>query len=141
MMPVVFPDVELWATGWLRSALTARAEPYAADVFVSNARPSAEAWTSAHPSIPYPARMVTVRRDGGPRLDVVREAARLGVNVWGKTEQEASDLARLVRALLWSAPDGDPVCKVTETSGPSPIPDVQPRRYMTFELVVRGTDL
>lgn len=130
MLPVVvFPDVELWATGYLRSALASRPEPYAASVFVGTTVPSTRR-----------DRMVTVRRDGGPRLDVAREAARLGVNVWGSTEQEASDLARLVRALLWAAPDGDPVCKVTELSGPSPIADEsgQPRRYATFELIVRG---
>lgn len=129
-MAVIFPDVELWATGYLRAALAARTEPYAAAVYVGTAVPSTRR-----------DRMVTVRRDGGPRLDVIREAARLGVNVWGKTEQEVSDLARLVRALLWAAPDGKPVTKVTELSGPSPIPDVQPRRFLTFELVVRGSTL
>lgn len=128
--PVVFPDVELWATTWLRAALTGRAEPYTQGVLVGVVLP-----TTRRP------RMVMVRRDGGPRLDVAREAARLGVNVWGATEQEASDLARLVAALLWAAPDGNPVCKATQLAGPSPVADSQPRRYMTFELVVRGADL
>lgn len=133
MLPaVVFPDVELWATGWLRTALAARPEAYAANVFVGTAVPSTRR-----------DRMVTIRRDGGPRLDATREAARLGVNVWGKTEQEASDLARLVRALLWAAPDGNPVCRVDELAGPSPVADEsgQPRRFLTFELTVRGSDL
>lgn len=126
---VVFPDVELWATGHLRSALAARAESYAADVFVSNAVPAGRR-----------DRMVIVRRDGGPRLDVVREAARLTVRVWGKTEQEATDLARLVRALLWAAPNGAPVLKVSDLSGPSPVADEsgQPLRLMSFEVIVRG---
>lgn len=128
--PVVFPDVELWATGWLRAALAGRPEPYAADVLVGVVVP-----TTRRP------RMVMFRRDGGPRLDATREAARLGVNVWGSSEQEASNLARLVAALLWAAPDGNPVCKATQLAGPSPVADEQPRRYMTFELVVRGTDL
>lgn len=127
---VAFPDVELWAAGYLRTALAARTEPYAAGVFVSNAVPSTRR-----------DRMVIVRRDGGPRLDAVREVARLGVNVWGSTEQEVTDLTRLVRALLWAAPDGKPVCKAVENSGPSSIPDAQPRRFMTFELTVRGSDL
>lgn len=127
---VAFPDVELWAAGYLRTALAARTEPYAAGVFVSNAVPSTRR-----------DRMVIVRRDGGPRLDAVREVARLGVNVWGSTEQEVTNLTRLVRALLWAAPDGKPVCKAVENSGPSSIPDAQPRRFMTFELTVRGSDL
>lgn len=128
--PVVFPDVELWATAWLRNALAQRGEPYAQGVLVGVVVPATRR-----------PRMVMVRRDGGPRLDAVREAPRLGVNVWGGSEQEASNLARLVAALLWSAPDGNPVCKATQLAGPSPVADEQPRRYMTFELVVRGTEL
>ena len=127
---VIFPDVELWACGWLRTALDARTEPYADGVKVGTTVPN-----------PRPARLVTIRRDGGPRLDTVRESARIGVNVWAGTEQDASDLAALVRALLWSAPDGAPVCRVVELSGPSPVADDQPRRYMTFELIVKGADL
>lgn len=87
--------------------------------------------------------MVIVRRDGGARLDPVREAARLGVRVWGSTEKEASDLAALVRALMWAAPDGQPVVRVDELSGPVPVADesAQPLRYMTFSVVQRGSYL
>jgi len=131
MLPLVaFPDVELILTGFLRTALNARTEPYVTGVKVDHVTPN-----------PRPVRLVTVRRDGGPRLDVAREAARVGVNVWAATEQDVSDLARLVRALIWAVPDGSPICKVTELSGPSPIADVAPRRYLTYELVVKGTDL
>jgi hypothetical protein len=86
--------------------------------------------------------MVVVRRDGGPRLDVTRDQARLTVRVWGSTEQEATDLARLVAALLWAAPTGEPVIRVTQPTGPSPVADDsrQPLRLQTFELIVRGTD-
>lgn len=128
--PVVFPDIELWATTWLRAALLERAEPYAQNVLVGVVLPTTRR-----------DRMVMVRRDGGARLDVARDAPRMGVNVWGRTEQEASDLARLVAALLWSAPDGDPVCKATQMSGPSPVTDVQPRRFMSYEFVTYGTPL
>lgn len=128
--PVLFPDVELWATGWLRDALAGRTEPYAQDVYVGNSVPS-----------PRRDRMVTFRRDGGPRLDQVRELARVGVNVWATSERDATDLARLVAALLWAAPDGAPVLRAQQVSGPSPIPDEQPRRFMSFELTVRGTNL
>lgn len=129
---VVFPDIELWATGYIRTALAGRPESYALNVHVSNETPRSRR-----------DRMVIVRRDGGPRLDEVREAARLAVRVWGRTEQEATDLARLVRALIWVAPDGNPVLRVTELSGPTPVADEskQPLRYMTFELTLRGTNL
>lgn len=133
MSLVVFSDVEAWTVATLRAALAARSEAYAAGVTVSNRIPG--------PDEPWPMPFVWVRRDGGPRVDVVREVARLGVNVYAGTEEDATDLANLVRALLWAAPDGDPVCLVAETSGPSPVPDTNPRRYMTFELTARGTDL
>lgn len=128
--PVIFPDVELWATGWLRAALATRAETYAQNVLVGIVVPTTRR-----------DRMVMFRRDGGRQLDAAREAPRLSVNVWGRTEQEVSDLARLVAALLWSAPDGEPVCRVQQLSGPSPIADEQPRRFMSFELITRGAEL
>ena len=127
---ILFPDVELVITTYLRQALNARWEPYIFGVKVGTTVPKHR-----------PVRLVTVRRDGGPRLDHVREAARVGVNVWAGTEQDASDLAALIRALMWAAPDGAPICRVVELSGPSPVADVVPRRYLTFELIVRGADL
>lgn len=125
---VVFPDIELWATDYLRDALAARPESYASDVFVATTVPS-----------PRRDRMVIVRRDGGPRLDAVRERARIAVRVFAATEEDVTDLARMVRALLWVGADGKPVSRVDELSGPSAIPDEQPHRYMTFELIARGT--
>lgn len=123
--PVVFPDVELWACAYLRTALAAHGYP---GTYVSNTydgRPTA----------------VWVRRDGGGALDQVREEPRLGVNVFHTTDQKATDLARTVAALLVAAPNGAPVVRARETSGPSPVPDTYPRRYMTFELTVRGATL
>lgn len=148
-MRVEFPDVELWATGFLRSSLSARTEAFASGVYVSNVIPS-----------PRRDRMVIVRRDGGPRLSPVLEAARLGVQVWAKTEQDANDLATLVRALLGDGvndrgntyPGVFPgntypgaliqVKKVNDT-GPSMVsdPSNQPLRYFTAELTVRGQAL
>jgi hypothetical protein len=129
---VVFPDVELWATGYLREALTGRPEAYCQDVYVSNTVPS-----------PRSDRMVVVRRDGGPRTSHVRETARLTVRTWATSEQDANDLARMVGALLWAAPNGDPVLRVTQPTGPTPVADDsrQPLRLQSFEVEVRGEDL
>jgi hypothetical protein len=123
--PVYFPDVELWATGYLRTALAEHGYP---GVYVSNRRETQPV-------------AVWIRRDGGPTLDVVRESARIGVNVYaaGPNDSAVSALTRVVSGLLRAAADGAPVCSVVQTSGPSPIADALPRRYMTFELVVRGT--
>jgi hypothetical protein len=123
--PIAFPDVELWATTYLRETLPDYGYP---DVFVSNTRGKQ---TTA----------VWVRRDGGPVLDQVREVARLGVNVFAAKELDVQSLASTVAALLRAGADGAPVVRVRQVSGPSPIADSQPRRYMTFELTVRGSAL
>lgn len=123
--PIIFPDVELVLTGYLRAALAANGYP---GMYVSNTRGS-------QPSA------VWVRRDGGPVLDQVREAARVGINVFAPTEQAATNLARTVSALLRAAADGNPIVRVTQPTGPTPIADATPRRYMTFEITVRGVEL
>jgi hypothetical protein len=130
---VVMPDIELWAYTYLKDQLATRPEPYA--IATVDIKPP--------PATNLPDRIVWVRRDGGPRLDVVREVPRLTVNVMCKAEQDATDLARLIAALMWAAPDGAPVLKVTQLSGPTPVedPSKRPRRYMTFELDVRGQQL
>ena len=132
ILPVVlFDDIELWATGRMRTLLASRSEPYATDVYIGNKVPN-----------PRRDRMVIFRRDGGPRTSAVLEAPRLGINVWAKTDQDAGDLARLVAALLCASPDGAPVCKVTITGGPYAVPDesTQPRFYFTAELTSKGSD-
>lgn len=128
---ILFPDVELWATTYLRAALNERDEDYVWNVYVSNAVPSSRR-----------DRMVIVRRDGG-LSDGLRDNARLSVRVWAKKEQEATDLARLVQALLWAAPDGNPILSVVQQSGPTPIPDESKSalRYLVFEVATRGTAL
>lgn len=130
-MPVIVqPDVEGWATSYLRAALAAQPDPYAAGVYVSNTVPSTRR-----------DRMVIVRRDGGLRLDLLREVARLAVRVWATTDADVADLASLVAALLWDAPTGEPVLRVAQPTGATPVadPSGQPLRYMTFEVTVRGT--
>lgn len=123
--PIIFPDVELTLTGYLRAALAANGYP---GIFVSNARGTQ-------------ATAVWVRRDGGPVLDQIRESARVGINVFAPTEQAVTNLARTVSALMRAAADGSPIVRVTQPTGPTPIADASPRRYMTFEVVVRGTDI
>lgn len=129
--PILFADAELWATTYLRAALAARDEDYAVGAFVSNEVPN-----------PRRDRMVIVRRDGGNATNF-RDRPRLSVRVWAMTEQDATDLARLVAALLWAAPDGDPVLKVEQQSGPTPIADTsgQPLRYQLFDIHTRGEAL
>lgn len=130
--PVVFPDVELHFTGYLRARLAERAEAFAAGVKVDRLAPAV-----------LPARLVTVRRDGGGQLSAVLDNPRLTVNVWHDSHQGVADLARLVSALMWAAPNGGPVCRVDVNSGPSRVPEEngKPHVVMTFDAIVRGEDI
>lgn len=130
ILPVVIhDDIELWATARIRALLATRSEPYAMNVYVSNTTPSARR-----------DRMVIIRRDGGGRLDAVREAPRLGINVWAKTEQDANNLGRMVAALLAASPDGNPVSRVTITGGPYAVEESSTHevRYITAEVISKG---
>jgi hypothetical protein len=130
-IPVVWPDVEAAVITYLTTALAGRAESFTDGVDVVRTLPD-----------PRPARCVTVRSDGGPSLGDVRGLARLGVNVWAQTDEDAADLANLTSALVTAMPNGQPVITAT-ASLPYAIPDPsgQPLRYFTAELVVRGTGL
>ncbi|WP_345454857.1 hypothetical protein [Nocardioides marinquilinus] len=128
---MLFPDVEAWAVTHLETALAARPESYASNVHVGTAVPE-----------PRVDRMVVVRRDGGGQTGIF-DNARLSWRVWAGTEADASDLARLVGALLWAAPDGNPVVRVTHESGPSRVIDDsrQPQRLALTTIRTRGEQL
>lgn len=126
-IPQMAPDVELWATTYLRTELLQRPE-HVADAFVSNKVPTTRR-----------DRMVIVRRDGG-RTANLRDIARVNVRCWAKTDQDAIDLARLVSALLFDAPGADGVLRVVQQSGPIPVADEsgQPMRMSVYEIHSRA---
>jgi hypothetical protein len=121
---VVFPDVNLYLTGYLRAGLAELGAP----AFVSTKREDRARW-------------VWVRRDGGPRLDLMRDGPRVTINVGATdpTGKAVNDLAELVRALMVACP-GDVVKRCRNLSGPSEVDDPtgQPRRVMSFELITVG---
>jgi hypothetical protein len=126
---VLHADAELWATGFLRASLAARTEPYAVAGVGNDKAKVAQ------------ARKVVVRRDGGPQRGLF-DFARLTVRIWAPTEQEASDLARLVRALLLASPGNGPVVAAESPSGPMGVPDASgPQKFLSVEVKMRGVDL
>lgn len=129
---VVFTDLEAWAVGYLATALAARAESFTEDVTVSNRVPDV-----------IPARLVTVRDDGGSRSATVTKSSALGVNVWASSEEDASDLARMVVALLENAGGDAPVVGHSGTSGPVRVPEESgtPHWFASVDLVHRGASL
>lgn len=128
---VLWPDVEAWAIGYLSTALAAREESYAEDVAVRK-----------DVGDTMPARLVTVRDDGGGRTEVTRSSG-LGVNVWASTDEDCSDLARLVCALLEASAGYGPVVACTGSYGPYPVPEEsgKPHRYLSVDLIVTGVPL
>lgn len=126
---ILFADIEAWAVDYLRDALDGRLEPYTSGVYVSNEVPKVRA-----------DRMVIVRRDGGPRITIVTELARLTIRVWARTDADATDLTNMVRALIAASPGVGQVRKAEEIGGPVTIPDQseQPQRLFTVQLTARS---
>jgi hypothetical protein len=136
---VIYDDVELWAVGYLRTALAARSEAYTSDLYVSASMPK-----NAETGEPERrTRMVLVRRDGGGRTNQVLDNPRMSIDCWAATWQDATNLARMVAALIQSAPGDSNVKRAVMTGGPTRVadPSRQPRVYTTFDLVVKGSDL
>lgn len=130
---VIFSDLELFLTGFIRGELVARGE---AGVYVDN-------------KFPDPARpkTVVVRDDGGPSTSTVTEAPTIGITVLAGDDPtqgaEAHRLAQLVKAIIKGSArvePGNPIAAVLASNGPIKVPEEsgQPRRYMTFELSVTG---
>lgn len=121
-MPYVLPDIELWATGYLRAGL-------APDVYVSNEIPST-----------HQARMVIVRRDGGAGTRVL-DKPLLSIRVFNDDPEAIESDVATVRSLMLRAAGNGPVRRVTENGGPLTIPDQpQPERLMSYDLVTRGAN-
>lgn len=128
--PILFPDAEALAISVLSSALAERPEPEAQDVYVADAEPATRR-----------RRQVVVRRDGGTRLDLVREAPRLSLLVWGFDQAEAGALARLCAAILGAAADGStPIVASRISGGPYRIPGVD-YWLLNVELTTKGSPL
>ena len=120
-------DAELVTTTYLRAALAARTEPYAANVAVTTKLPPGQS----------PGRHIRIRRVGGVPYSVVQDSPRIDAQVWYQTgavadEQNRTDLALLTWALLKAIrgqvvvlPDGLPVTcyRVADVMGPTAMPD------------------
>lgn len=129
MTLVEYPNVVLWATGYLRTRLAAYGYPMARVADTYNGEPLA----------------VWIQRDGGGGLDVIREDARLRLNCYaaGATSEPVDNFARRVSTLMRAAINTGPVRVVREVAGPTPIADANgiPRRYLLYDVTVVGSVL
>lgn len=94
---------------------------------------------------PRPARFVLVFRTGGPRVNIVTDAAQLTIEAWAASDADAHDLAQAARAIVNSleatVTSGVTVYGVNEFSGPGYLPDpesAQPRYTWSASVNVRG---
>lgn len=134
------PDMELWATRYIRDCLTSLNY----DVEVSNKEP--DDLSAASMTRP----LVVVRDDSGPQESVVTYDRSLGISVlWGshQNDQATGDLARLVMAIMAddgiTEADGSPIAAVVRDgcNGPYSVVEEQDlhRKYMTVEYIIVGT--
>ncbi len=88
------------------------------------------------PPDPMPPRLITVRREGGRRLDGLRDRPGIGICAWGKSEAEAQgladDVADFMEALRFS--DGYALVE-QEAMYSQPDPDTKrPRWYLSYTI-------
>ena len=124
-------DADLWWIVYLRSALVGREESYATSVYFDRAVPTTRR-----------DRMVICRRDGG-NVSGVFDRPRVAFDVWAKTEQDATNLARLIVALALEAPGTNGCVRVQHVSGPNSVadPSGQPRRLSLIQATHRAVVL
>lgn len=121
---VIYPDAELVVISAMRAALVAQGE---SDVYVSRSVPSTKR-----------PRMVILTRDGGQPGEF-RDIARIRVRVFDASDKAATDLARLVCALVPTLPG---ILRGRVLSGPYEVPDESgPMRYALTEIHLRGEAL
>lgn len=134
-MTIVFPDLEAVLVVRVKQLFVGRTEPFVSDLWIANAMPKTPTGEPTRKD-----RMIIIRDDSGNQLDVVRDSARIGVQFWGSTREEASDLAQLGRALM-NGMAGGPIKKVRNVLRPVFVEDAHPMFYGTFELIVKGSNL
>lgn len=137
MVAILWSDIEAEFIGYIGPALDERPEAYAADVMVRNTVPD----ETVDDPWPTSLRLVVVRNDGGPTTRDVRANPRLGIQVWGSSEEETSDLANLLVALVggWRSP----AVRSTNPSLPFWVTEEsrRPKQYFPAELMIRGRAL
>lgn len=125
-------DADLWWIVYLRGAFVGRVESYATGVYFDRAVPTNRR-----------DRMVIVRRDGG-NVSGLFDRPRIALDVWAKTDQDATNLANLVIALALRAPRlVTDVTRVEHLSGPNSVADPSgvPRRLSLIEATHRAAVL
>lgn len=86
---------------------------------------------------PIPRRLITVRREGGKRLNRLQDRAGIGMFAWAETEAKASALADEIADYMETLSFKDGYDLVTQEAMLStPDPDTgHPRWYLSYTLI------
>ena len=131
----IYPDIESLIVARLKSGLSALSNPVASGVTVAVKKPAPDV-------SPYPAKIVTVRADGGPEISRgLIKSEMIGINVFAGSYKDASDLARYVESIVRASNWGD-IKMVETTMSPVRVDNeaTEEQRYMTFRIVVKASD-
>lgn len=128
--PVFFPDAVAVVIAYLDPKTTATVAPR-----------KPEGWRGTNPG-----QLVVVKRLGGAPSSVVTDVAYIGIDCYAATEEEASDLAQIMRgwvnAMTGHTSAVTTVYQVEEAAGPSLQPDPltdTPRYRQEFQIAMRGS--
>jgi hypothetical protein len=126
--------------------MTAVLFPDAVDLVITHLDPDIA--VPVLPRIPSPrvASFVTVTRTGGVRRTIVSDNPVLTFEAWAESDEDAADLAQLVRQSLHEMPgtvvNGVAVYRVEEVSGLASFPDPEslaPRYRFAASVHLRGS--
>jgi hypothetical protein len=133
----IFPDAEAVVINYLHPLLMDRPESWLTGIKLGNKKPETSGQIERE-------RIVFVRRIGGqprtPHLDL----ARIDFKCYGKSEEEAQDIAALVYALMQASVNHGGITNVTQFLGLTNAPDDlsnAPRYMFTMEFNIKGQPL
>ena len=141
MVRVLPPDLARWLIDYIRDVVLPSIGDLGIDVEVSNKEPAEGE---------FPAALIVVRDDGGPRTSVVSSTRSVGISVLAGTrlyDAPAIDLAAQIMAAV-TAYDlpiiggaACPIVAVTDFNGPYSVSETEDRTrmYFTAEYVVVGS--
>lgn len=135
-MTTIYPDVEELLVARISDALNQSAEPVADGVVVSVKKPAANVK-------PYPAKIVTVRADGGfdEERNIVRREA-VGINVYCQDFATANELVRLVEAIVRGLAGGSiKLVEISLSAVRVDNPAKEEQRFFTASIVTQSVEM
>lgn len=138
MPSVLWPDLEAWLVDYVRDVVLVDA---GLEAEISNKEPADD---------PFPAALVVLRDDGGPKTSMITAQRSVGVTILAGTQRLDAPAKDLSRPILGALTDEDlpllggpscPIASVDDFNGPYTVPEEQDRTrlYFTVTYTVVGS--